>query len=154
MRDGWKDSGPTQGGLTLGVALRAVTQMADMNIVALTGRVTRDVELRHTPKQTAVCELGLAVSKSVKNADGTWGDKPVWVTATCWGKMAETASKFLGKGSRVAIEGELDLDEWEKDGKKHSRLKVNATKLVLLGERRDRSESQPQAEPQEEAFEF
>ncbi|HLA85374.1 MAG TPA: single-stranded DNA-binding protein [Thermoguttaceae bacterium] len=109
--------------------------MASFNRVILLGNVTRDIELRYIPSGTAVTDIGLAVNDRRKNANGEWVDETTFVDITLWGRTAEVASEYLSKGSPVFIEGRLKLDSWEKDGQKHSRLKVIGERLQLLGSR-------------------
>ena len=110
--------------------------MASFNRVILMGNLTRDPELRYTPSGTAVTELGLAVNDRRKNANGEWVEEATFVDVTLWERTAEVASEYLSKGSPVLIEGRLKLDSWEgKDGQKHSKLRVVANAMQLLGSR-------------------
>lgn len=109
--------------------------MANFNRVILVGNMTRDVELRYTPQGTAVTEIGLAVNDRVKRND-QWVDETTFVDVTLWGRTAEVASEYTGKGSSILIEGRLKLDTWEKDGKKNYKLRVIGEKLQMLGARR------------------
>src|SRR5437016_2756570 len=107
--------------------------MADYNRVILIGRLTRDPELRYIPSGTAVTEIGLAVNDRRKNQSGEWTEETQFIDITLWGRTAEIATEYLTKGSPVFIEGRLKLDRWEKDGQKHSKLKVVGDKLQFLG---------------------
>jgi len=109
--------------------------MASFNRVILLGNLTRDPELRYTPSGTAVTDIGLAVNDRRKGANGEWIEEVTFVDVTLWGRTAEIASEYLGKGSPTLIEGRLKLDTWEKDGKKNSKLKVVAERLQLIGTR-------------------
>lgn len=106
--------------------------MASFNRVILIGNVTRDIELRHVGNGFAVCELGLAVNDRKKNQAGEWIEETTFVDVTLWGRQAEVASQYLSKGAPVFIEGRLKLDTWEKDGQRHSKLRVVGEKLQLL----------------------
>jgi single-strand DNA-binding protein len=108
--------------------------MASFNRVILVGNLTRDPELRYIPSGTAVSDIGLAVHDRVKRGD-QWVEEPVFVDVTLWGRTAEIANEYLSKGSPVLIEGRLKLDRWEKDGQKHSKLKVIGERLQMLGTR-------------------
>jgi single-strand DNA-binding protein len=108
--------------------------MASFNRVVLVGNLTRDPELRYIPSGTAVSDIGLAVNDRVKRGD-QWVEEPVFVDITLWGRTAEIANEYLSKGSPVLIEGRLKLDRWEKDGQKHSKLKVIGERLQMLGTR-------------------
>jgi len=107
--------------------------MASFNKVILAGNLTRDVELRFLQNGTAVTDLGLAVNSRRKNQAGEWVEDTVFVDVTLWGRTAEVASEYLGKGSSVLIEGRLRLDSWEKDGHKHSKLRVVGETMQMLG---------------------
>src|SRR5215510_5757145 len=108
--------------------------MASFNRVILVGNLTRDPELRYIPSGTAVSEIGLAVNDRVKRGD-QWVDEATFVDVTLWGRTAEIANEYLSKGSSVLIEGRLKLDRWEKDGQKHSKLRVVGERLQMLGGR-------------------
>src|SRR6186997_3220990 len=112
--------------------------MASFNRVILVGNLTRDPELRYIPSGTAVSDIGLAVNDRVKKGD-QWVDEATFVDITLWGRTAEVACEFLGKGSSVLIEGRLKLDQWEKEGQKHSKLRVVGEKMQMLGSKRDGS---------------
>jgi single-strand DNA-binding protein len=108
--------------------------MASLNRVILVGNLTRDPELRYIPSGTAVSDIGLAVNDRVKRGD-QWVDEATFVDITLWGRTAEIANEYLSKGSPVLIEGRLKLDRWEKDGQKHSKLKVVGERMQMLGSR-------------------
>lgn len=109
--------------------------MASYNRVVLMGNLTRDVELRYTPNNTAVADIGLAVNDRRKNQAGEWVDEVTFVDITLWARTAEVASQYLGKGSPVLIEGRLKLDTWETDGQKRSKLKVVGERMQMIGGR-------------------
>ncbi len=109
--------------------------MASFNRVILVGNLTRDPELRYTPTNTPVTEIGLAVNDRRKNANGEWVDETTFVDVTLWARQAEVASEYLTKGSSVLIEGRLKLDTWETDGQKRSKLRVVGERMQMLGGR-------------------
>ena len=109
--------------------------MASYNRVVLVGNLTRDPELRYISSGTAVTEIGLAVNDRRKNQSGEWVDETQFIDITLWARTAEVASEYLSKGSSVLIEGRLKLDRWEKDGQKHSKLRVIGEKMQMLGGR-------------------
>ena len=121
--------------------------MASYNRVVLVGNLTRDPELRYIPSGTAVSDITLAVNDRVKKND-QWVEEATFVDVTLWSRTAEVANEYLSKGSSVLIEGRLKLDRWEKDGQKHSKLRVVGEKMQMLGGRsgsggpRSTSESQ------------
>jgi single-strand DNA-binding protein len=108
--------------------------MANLNKVMLIGNLTRDPEVRYTPKGTAVGDLGLAVNRRVSDGNGNWSDETTFVDITVWGTNAENAQKFLTKGRGVFVEGRLQMDTWEdkQSGQKRSKLKVVAEVLQFL----------------------
>lgn len=108
--------------------------MANLNKVMLIGNLTRDPELRHTPKGSAVADLGLAVNRKVQDGNGGWKDETTFVDVTVWGSSAENAQKYLTKGRGVFIEGRLQMDVWDDKatGQKRSKLKVVADILQYL----------------------
>lgn len=108
--------------------------MANLNKVMLIGNLTRDPELRHTPKGSAVADLGLAVNRKVQDGNGGWKDETTFVDVTVWGSSAENAQKYLTKGRGVFIEGRLQMDVWDDKatGQKRSKLKVVADNLQFL----------------------
>src|SRR5689334_9232521 len=108
--------------------------MASFNRVILVGNLTRDPELRYIPSGTAVSDIALAVNDRVKRGD-QWVDEVSFVDITLWGRTAEIANEYLSKGSPVLIEGRLRQDRWEKDGQKHSKLKVTCDRMQMLGAR-------------------
>lgn len=107
--------------------------MASYNRVILMGNLTRDIQLRYTPGGTPVTEVGIAVNDRRKNPQGEWVDETTFVDVTFWGRTAEVACEYLGKGSSVFIEGRLKLDTWEKDGQKNYKLRVICERMQMLG---------------------
>jgi single-strand DNA-binding protein len=99
------------------------------------GNITRDIEMRYTPGGTAVCELGLAVNEKRKDAKGEWVEDVTFVDVTLWGRTAEIAQEYLGKGDPLLVEGRLKLDTWEKDGQKRSKLRVVCENMRMLGKK-------------------
>ncbi|NOY43642.1 MAG: single-stranded DNA-binding protein [Planctomycetes bacterium] len=108
--------------------------MASYNRVVLLGNLTRDPELRYLSSGTAVSDIGLAINDRVKR-NNEWVEETTFVDVTLWGRTAEVANEYLGKGSSVLIEGRLKLDSWEKDGQKRSKLKVVGEKMQMVGGR-------------------
>ncbi len=100
--------------------------MASFNKVILLGNLTRDPELRYTPKGTAVARLGLAVNRSYKTDSGESKEEVTFIDVDAWGKQAELISQYLRKGNPIFIEGRLKLDQWDdkQTGQKKSKLGV------------------------------
>src|SRR5437016_3339254 len=111
--------------------------MASFNKVILLGNLTRDPEVRYTPKGSAVCDLGIAVNRVYTTDSGEKREEATFVDVTFWGRTAEVAGEYLKKGRPVFIEGRLQLDSWEDktSGQKRSKLKVVGEGLQLLGAR-------------------
>ena len=111
--------------------------MANLNKVLLLGNVTRDPEIRYTPKGSAVCDLGVAVNRAYTIDSGEKREEVTFVDVTLWGRTAEVASEYLRKGRPVFIEGRLQMDTWDdkQTGQKRSRLRVVAENMQLLGGR-------------------
>jgi len=116
--------------------------MANLNRVLLIGNLTRDPEIRYTPKGTAVAEIGIAVNRVFSGEDGEKREEVTFVDVTLWSRLAELAEQYLKKGRSVFIEGRLQLDSWDdkQTGQKRSRLRVIGENLQFLGAR---SEGEP-----------
>ncbi len=111
--------------------------MASLNKVMLIGNVTRDPEIKYTPKGSAVADLGLAINRSYTNQGGEKVEETTYVDVELWGRLAEIAGEYAKKGRPIFIEGRLRIDSWEdkQSGQKRSRLKVVGEGLQLLGTR-------------------
>ena len=111
--------------------------MANLNKVMLIGNLTRDIELKYTPRGTAVAELGMAINRRYKGDNDEWKDETTFVDVTLWGRQAEIAKEYLAKGRSVYIEGRLQLDTWDdkQTGQKRSKLKVTGETMQMLGAR-------------------
>lgn len=111
---------------------------ASFNKVIIVGNLTRDPQIRYTPKGTAVAEIGLAVSRTwFDQGSNTKKEETTFVDVTLWGRQAEIAGEYLSKGRPVLIEGRLHLDSWDdkESGQKRSKLKVVCEQMQLLGSR-------------------
>jgi single-strand DNA-binding protein len=108
--------------------------MANLNKVMLIGNLTRDPELRHTPKGTAVSEISMAINRVWNNDQGQKQEETTFVEVTLWGRQAELAQQYLVKGRPVYIEGRLQLDSWDdkETGKKRSKLRVIGENMQFL----------------------
>lgn len=120
-----------------------------MNITLLKGNLARDPELRivnPNGKQTSVVNFTIAVNRDYTKANGEKDKITSFINCEAWDSGAETIAESLKKGDLVMIEGSLRNDSWEKDGVKHSSLKVrvnNFSKITKLS--RNRSEAEPEA---------
>jgi single-strand DNA-binding protein len=111
--------------------------MASYNKVFLLGNLTRDPEVRYTPKGSAVADLGIAVNRQYTLDTGEKREEVTFVDVTFWGRTAEVAGEYLKKGRSVFIEGRLQLDTWDdkQSGQKRSKLKVIGEMMQMLGGR-------------------
>ncbi|MFM1559724.1 MAG: single-stranded DNA-binding protein [Roseibacillus sp.] len=109
--------------------------MANLNKVMLIGNLTRDPELRYTPKGTAVADIGMAINRVWTNDQGERQEDTTFVDVTLWGRQAELAQQYLSKGRPVYIEGRLQMDTWEdkNSGQKRSKLKVVGENMQFIG---------------------
>ena len=105
--------------------------MSDLNEVIVSGRVTRDAELRYTPSGTAVTDVTIA-SNRVWSKDSEKQEETTFVDVTIWGRQAETLSEYLLKGRHLMVVGRLKLNKWENsEGEKRSKMTVVADKVNL-----------------------
>lgn len=111
--------------------------MANLNKVQLIGNVTRDPEIKYTPKGSAVIDLGLAINRFYSSDNGEKREETTYVDVTLWGRQAEVAAQYCKKGRSIYIEGRLQLDSWDDktSGQKRTRLRVVGENMQLLGPR-------------------
>jgi len=109
--------------------------MASFNKVILVGNLTRDPELRYTPKGTAIAKIGLAVNRVWTNEAGEKKEEVTFVDVDIFGRTAENVGQYMRKGRPILIEGRLKLDQWDdkQTGQKKSRLGVVAETVQFLG---------------------
>lgn len=108
-------------------------KLAMLNRVLITGRLTRDPELRYTPSGTAICNFRLASGRRYKDQSGEWKDDPTYVNVVSWKKLAENCGEYLKKGSAVLVEGRLQSRSWEtNDGQKRNVLEIVAQRVQFL----------------------
>lgn len=113
--------------------------MPNLNKVQLMGNITRDPEVRYTPKGTAVTDISLAINRNFSGDDGERREETTFVEITFWGRQAEIIGEWMKKGRPIYVEGRLQLDSWEDktSGQQRSRLKVIGEKFEFLGGRDD-----------------
>src|SRR5271163_2144347 len=121
--------------------------MASYNKVLLMGNLTRDPEVKYTPKGTALANLGLAVNRVYTTESGEQKEEVTFIDIEVWGRQAETAGQYLSKGRPVFVEGRLKLDSWEdkESGQKRNKLKVVAERVQFLGAPRGGAEFKDEA---------
>ena len=105
--------------------------MIELNKVLITGRLTRDPELRYIPSGTAVCEMRLASSRRFSGKDsGERKEETLFVNVTAWSRTAEFCNEYMHKGSAIYVEGRLKLDTWQdKDGNNRDRISITADRI-------------------------
>lgn len=111
--------------------------MPSLNKVLLMGNLTRDPELRVTPKGTPICQFSLAINRSFKLESGETREEVLYVDVEAWGKQGETIAKHVTKGRPLYVEGRLRLDTWEDKNtkEKRSRMKIVLEQFQFLGDR-------------------
>jgi len=108
------------------------------NKIIVVGNLGRDPELRYTPQGVAVCSFSMATNAKRRNKSGELQDITTWFKITLWREKAETAAKYLTKGSTVYIEGRLRIEEWtDRDNNNRYTLDVQATDMQFIGSRGD-----------------
>lgn len=115
-------------------------EIMSINRVLISGNLTRDPELRQTGGGTQVLSFGVAVNDRRRNPQtGEWEDYPNFIDCTMFGARAEALSRYLSKGTKVAIEGKLRWSQWERDGQKRSKIEVIVDELEFMTSRNDGS---------------
>ena len=104
----------------------------DFNRVFIIGRATKDVELKATQGGSHVASMSIANNRSWTQ-NGEKKEQVSFFNCTAWGKLAETISKYVHKGDRIAVEGRLQQRTWEKEGQKHSAVEVVIDNVQFLG---------------------
>jgi len=119
--------------------------MASFNRVILVGNLTRDPELRYTPKGTAIAKIGLAVNRTWKTETGESKEEVTFVDIDAFGRQAEVIGQYLKKGRPILVEGRLKLDQWEDKNthQKHSKLHVVMESFTFLDSNKGESEGGP-----------
>ena len=104
-----------------------------INRVVISGNLTRNPEMRATTSGMQVLSFGVAVNDRRRNPQtGEWEDYPNFVDCTMFGTRAEAVSRYLSKGSKVAIEGKLRYSSWERDGQRRSKLEVIVDEIEFM----------------------
>src|SRR3954470_876788 len=113
--------------------------MPNLNKVMLMGNLTRDPEIKYTPKGTAIADIALAVNRNYTTESGEKREEVTFVDIELWGRQAEIAGEYLKKGRPVYIEGRLKLDTWDDKatGQKRSKMRVVGETMQFLGSRDD-----------------
>ncbi|MBU1356417.1 MAG: single-stranded DNA-binding protein [Candidatus Edwardsbacteria bacterium] len=118
-----------------------------LNRVLLSGRLTRDPELRYTPNGSAVCNFSLAVNRRHKDQSGRWQDDTTFINVVAWQAIAENVNKYLHKGSPVMVEGRLESRSWETEtGQKRTVIEIRADSVRFLEKSETSQDSAPEAD--------
>jgi single-strand DNA-binding protein len=104
--------------------------MANFNRVILAGNLTRDPELRYTPKGVAIAKITLAINRTWKSETGETKEEVTFVDVDAFGRQAEVVGQYMKKGRPFLVEGRLKLDQWED---KNTHQKQSKLKVVLEG---------------------
>ncbi len=130
--------------------------MRGVNKVILVGNLGRDPEVRYTKEGTAVANLNLATTETWNDGQGQRQERTEWHKVVAWGKLAEIAKEYLGKGKQVYIEGRLQTRSWEdKEGVKRYTTEIKADQMVMLGGRGgDGTSARDSGPPPPETSEF
>ena len=123
--------------------------MPNLNKALLMGNLTRDPELRVTPKGTPICQFSLAINRDWKTDGGEKQTEVVYIDVEAWGKQGETIAKYCTKGRPLYVEGRLRIDQWEDKNtkEKRSRMKVVLEQFQFLGESRGQAPSTDATNP-------
>jgi len=123
--------------------------MPNYNKVILVGNLTRDPEVKYTPKGTAICDIGLAINRNWSTDSGEKREEVTFVDVTLWGRVAEIVGEYTSKGRPLMVEGRLHLDTWDdkQTGQKRSKLKVIGENIQLLGSKEGGSEREERETP-------
>jgi single-strand DNA-binding protein len=124
--------------------------MSDINTAIISGRLTFDPELRYTQSGTAIADFTIANGQKYKDSSEQWQERTAFIGCSVFGPMAEFAAKWLRKGNRANVQGQLVTDQWEdkQTGKKKSKTKVKVSQIQPI-DWPDKNETQQQAPPQD-----
>jgi len=114
----------------------------DINHVTLTGRLTRDAELKYTPSGACLISFSIASNYSVKVGD-SWENKAEFTDIQWWGKLAEACGPSFIKGLPVSVEGSKRTDSWESDGAKKTKVYIKADNVIFSGAKKDAKQEAP-----------
>ena len=123
-----------------------------LNRVTLIGNLGADPELRSTPQGTQVCTLKIATTERYKDKNGELKDSTEWHSVVLWDKLAEIASKYLKKGSKVYLEGKLKHRSYEKDGITRYITEIQALSMIMLSKETENTGSQKSTAAEPDSF--
>jgi single-strand DNA-binding protein len=120
-----------------------------INTVVLTGRMTKDVELRYTPNGNAVANFTLAVNRKFKSDNQPEAD---FINCVIWNKSAETLANYTGKGSLIGVEGNLQTRSYENEGKKVYVTEVYVANFTFLESKKEEEKQPPAKQPYKKSY--
>lgn len=123
--------------------------MANFNKVIIAGNLTRDPELRYTPKGTAIARIGMAINRTWKTETGETKEEATFVDVDAFGRQAEVIAQYMKKGRPLLVEGRLKLDQWEDKNthQKQSKLRVVLESFSFLDSGRGEGAGGPSEAP-------
>jgi single-strand DNA-binding protein len=120
--------------------------MASYNKVLIMGNLTRDPELKQTPNNQSVAQIGIAMNRKFKDREGNMREETTFVDCEAWGRTAEVMAQYLSKGKPVFVDGRLKLDQWQdKDGNNRSKLKVVIESFQFIDSKGGQTSTPPAA---------
>ncbi len=122
---------------------------ASLNQFTCIGNLTRDIELKYTPKGTAVAQGAVALSRTWKDEGGNKHEESTFIDFEAWGRTAEVISEYTNKGDKICLSGRIKQDTWEdkETGQKRSKLKLVVESMVLLGSKPKQEGQKPASKP-------
>lgn len=115
--------------------------MRNLNYAILIGRLGKDPELKETKNKIKVTDFSICNNRDYRDKDGNDVQRPNWVQCRAYAGLAETICKYLHKGSKISVSGEITVDSWEgEDGKMNSRTYILVTEMEMLDKKEDSGE--------------
>jgi single-strand DNA-binding protein len=122
-----------------------------LNKVMIIGNLGRDPEMRYTPSGRPVTTFSVATSRTWNTSEGEKHVETEWFNVVAWSNLAEICKQYLNKGQQVYIEGRLQTRHWDdQEGNKHTSVEIVANEMIILGERRETTETTAESESVEE----
>ena len=107
--------------------------MASYNKVILMGNLVADPEIKTLPSGTLTARFSVAVNERYKNSEGEFVEEAHFFDVDVFGRQAEIAREYLGKGLPVFVEGSLRQNRWEtEDGQKRSKIRVRCRRFIMM----------------------
>jgi single-strand DNA-binding protein len=122
-----------------------------LNKVFLIGRLGQDVEMKVSPSGTSIAKFSLAVNERVKGASGEYEEKTMWLNAVAFGKLADFCGQYLKKGSRIHLEGKIQVRAYDKDGDTRYFTEIVMNEMIMLDSKSPESEQPAKATPAKKA---